>query len=117
MLTRNRLACSAAAAAVALLVAASAAAEPAVVPEDTPVQVHFSRRSEIRTEKGTELRLPPGYFFNEMAYDSVDLEMKRLQNAETRLTAENNSLRESDGPGWGTVWLVAGALALGVAAG
>ncbi len=56
---------------------------------------HFVRPSKLVTEKGAELRLPPGYFLDEKSWQERDLEMRRLQEQETRLGAENRSLRES----------------------
>jgi hypothetical protein len=42
-----------------------------------------------------DVELPPGYYFSEGAYNTLDAEVKRLQDAETRLGAENESLRKS----------------------
>ena len=52
------------------------------------------------------IALPVGFFLDESSYSKLDVEMKRLQDAETRLTAENTSLRQSAKawqPGWITV--------------
>ncbi len=64
------------------------------------------------------IQLSPGYFFDEPTYNKLDTEMKRLQDAETRLQAENESFRKFAAtwqPGWLTIGtaLVAG-VALGV---
>jgi hypothetical protein len=79
--------------------------------------LHLSTPSTGRTDGGTDLRLPPGYFLDEPTWGKLDVENKRLQNAETRLTAENKSLRTSASSisfGWKTL---ATALLVGVAAG
>lgn len=61
--------------------------------------------------------LAPGYYLDESAWATRDAELKRLQDAETRLAAENQSLRGAlDGwqPGWKTLVLtLASGLALG----
>ncbi len=61
--------------------------------------------SELKTEGGSDLHLPPGYFLDEPTFDRLDAETRRLQEAETRLTAENNSFRSTASswhPGWYT---------------
>lgn len=64
--------------------------------------------------------LPPGHFVNERAWSVLDTELRRLQDRETRLDAENRSLRESAAgwqPGWRTLAVtLATGVALGVAA-
>ena len=84
----------------ALLVAAGillACAAPAycdevvVAPGDPPVHVHSG--ATCRTDGGVDLRLPPGYYLPEQAWDDLDRETRRLQDQETRLTAENGRLR------------------------
>ncbi len=50
--------------------------------------------------------LPPGRFLDADTWQVLDLEVQRLQTVETRLTAENKSLRkdsESWQPGWKTL--------------
>ena len=48
-----------------------------------------------------DVELPPGYYFSEGAYTKLNSEMIRLQDAETRLGAENESLRKSaEGGSW-----------------
>jgi len=82
--------------------------------------VHLKSPSEVVTEKGSKLSLPPGYFLEEPDYDRLDVEMRRLQDAETRLGAENRSLRDSakdsDALGW-KFWttVVIGAFGAGIA--
>lgn len=98
-----------------MLSAARAAADPA--PADW---TRLRSASEVRTEAGSHVTLPPGYFLPEPAFERLDAELRRLQDAETRLKAENESLRASaawSGPGWGTVALVLGAAGAGIAAG
>lgn len=80
--------------------------------------VHLQTPSSVQTDGGTSLRLPPGYFVEERVWSDLDKELRRLQDAETRLTVENKSMRsslDSWQPGWVTltVSLVAG-IALGV---
>lgn len=83
-----------------------------------PTNLHMRSGSMCKTDGGTELTLPPGYFVDEPTHDVVDAEVKRLQDAETRLTAENASFRKSAAswqPGWVTLASVlAGGIALGV---
>lgn len=64
---------------------------------------------------GNSRGLPPGYFLPDESWNALDLELRRLQEAETRLSAENQSLRESaTPPRW---WWVAVGVAAGAAAG
>lgn len=78
---------------------------------------HVKSPSTLKTEKGSELTLPPGYFLDEQTWQERDLEMRRLQEQETRLVAENKSLRESaDFPPWASVALGALGIAVGVTA-
>jgi hypothetical protein len=70
-----------------------------------------------RTDGGSDLRLPPGYFYDVPAQTKLDDEMRRLQTAETRLTAENASFRKSAAawsPAW---WALAAATATGIVLG
>jgi hypothetical protein len=107
MLSKPRLAGIAIACAVTLL-PSHAIAEPEVL--------HIVKGAQCTTDGGTDLRLEPGYYLPEPTWVAVDVEMKRLQDVETRLTAENTYMREQ-GPGWGTLGIVAGALVVGMAAG
>lgn len=86
--------------------------------EDVPRPTHVKSPTQCRTERGTELSFPPGYFLPEPTWLRLDGEMKRLQEQETRLTAENLKLREltRSGAGRTLYWLGAGVL-LGIAAG
>lgn len=68
------------------LAARSAGGEPTL---------HLKTPSEVHTQGGTNLTLPPGYFMDEPTFDEKNAEMKRLQEQETRLGVENQSLRKS----------------------
>jgi hypothetical protein len=88
-----------------LLVTSSAYAEP----------VHIRSASTVTTRGGSTLQLPPGYFLDEDLWKKLDNEVKRLQDAETRLTAENKELkRTANGATWS---LVLGALVVGTVVG
>lgn len=103
-----------AAACVVHLLTTRAAAEPA------PPPWRFRQPPTITTPRGTVLELPPGYYLAEPTWSALDAELRRLQERETRLEAENTSLRKSTTerpPGWGTLALVTGALATGIAVG
>ena len=91
--------------AMVLAMSARAAADPIY---------HLKTPSTLKTDGGSELRLPPGYFLDEQTWQERDLELKVAQEARTRLKAENASLRKSaaDGPSvtfW-TVTFAVGAL-------
>lgn len=78
--------------------------------------LHIIAPSKIETAKGTKLELPPGYFLDEPTWKRLDDELKRLQVAEVRLTAENKSFRESAKdwrPSW---WLLGSAFVAGCTA-
>jgi hypothetical protein len=61
--------------------------------------------------------LPPGHFVDQNVWTALDTEIKRAQNAETRLAAENKALRES-ASGWQPGWrMLAGAILTGLAGG
>lgn len=79
--------------------------------------VHLKSPSKVETQAGSKLELPPGYFFDEAEKAALDVEMKRLQDQETRLAAENKSLRSSaDGISFG--WYALGSvIAVGFALG
>lgn len=94
---------------------AGAVADPAL---DAAV-VHFSSNIGVRTDtnRDEEIRLPPGYYLDEYTWKILDDEVKRLQDQEIRLGAENLSLRESASswqPGWKIVLIT---LTIGVAGG
>lgn len=130
-------------AAALLLVSARATAEPAlcpgcdperdalVVPEEfappvslpaaVPTAFLHMRKATTLVRDGVVLReLPPGYFLDDASFTKLDAELRRLQTIETRLTAENEELREGVAgwqPGWKllTFTLVAGLLGGGYA--
>ena len=97
-----------------LLAATVAAALMARDASGEPIY-HLKSPSTLKTEKGSELSLPPGYFLDEETWRERDFEMRRLQELETRLKAENKSLRESAGD---YPWLATGVVgAFGLAVG
>lgn len=75
---------------------------------------HVQSPSTLKTDGGSTLKLPPGYFMDEDTWKLRDTELKGLQEQSTRLRAENQSLRNSavDHP-----WLLAGISAVGTALG
>lgn len=103
-----------------------APATPATIVATTPTPatiaeaagyLHLASPSSVTTDGGSNLRLPPGYFFDEPAHAKLDVEFKRRGDAETRLTAENASLR-SQVSGWSPGWrTLLGALVVGAAGG
>lgn len=61
--------------------------------------------------------VPPGHFVDTGSWDKLDAELRRSQNAETGLRAENKSLRTAVSgwtPGWKTI---TAALVVGLAGG
>ena len=90
------------AAVLASLAPVGAAADPVTLEE--PVRKHVTVPSELHVGP-VVFRLPPVYLMSEGVKDALDLEVRRLQDAETRLTAENKSLRDGAGR-WGTVALI-----------
>lgn len=77
---------------------------------------HVRSASTCKTDSGYDLRLPPGYFVEEADWTKLDAEVRRLQDSETQLKAENESLKESIADG-GVGWqLLLGALISGAAA-
>ncbi len=99
------------------LLAARSSADVIVLPLPVNIRIHSNSTLITDTNPGVDLRLPPGYFMDEPTRDKLDGEVKRLQDAETRLKAENESLRDSSRhyfPGW-TVF--GAAFAAGLAGG
>lgn len=87
---------------------------------DPVTNVHIESSSHVTTVGGSELDLPPGFFLGEAARAALDTEVRRLQEAETRLTAENASLKASatDPAGWKPgLYTLATTFVLGMAAG
>lgn len=94
-----------------VLLTSTAAAEP---------PLRLTVPTTVSDGAGNSRSLPPGYFLTQDSWSALDLELRRLQEAETRLTAENESLRDAAGapPAWW--WVAAGVAAaagLGFAAG
>lgn len=70
---------------------------------------HIQSESTLISDGGSILRLPPGYFLPDAKFNALDLELRRLQEQEVRLDAENRSLRKSAetwSPGWKTLTAV-----------
>lgn len=80
-----------------------------------PVNLHVRSSSHLVTSGGTALDLPPGYFLDEPSHIKLDVEMRRLQTAETRLVAENKSLHSS--ADHAALYVVMIAVATGIAFG
>ncbi len=76
------------------------------------VPVHLKTSFTYSTDGGSTGRLPPGYFLDEQAWQERDLEMRRLQDQEKRLAAENRSLRESAATPSLTVAVIAATVGL-----
>jgi hypothetical protein len=91
-----------------LLLSSRAAAEP-------PTRITVPVTCEDASEPPNRLNLAPGYYLTEDTWGRLDGEVRRLQESEIRLRAENDSLRKSDAPPrW---WWIAGGIAAGAAAG
>ncbi len=114
----KRICCSARAVIVAtMLIAVRSAADPVPVLAPVPVPTHLASASAVHTDGGSDLRLPPGYFLPEPLWTKLNTETKRLQDTETRLAAENKSLRASTA-GWQPGWYVtAAAIGTGLVSG
>lgn len=68
-----------------MLVATSATAEP----------LRLRTASTVKTDGGSELRLPAGYFLEDELWEKLDAEVRRLQAVETSLKTENSELRQA----------------------
>jgi len=75
-----------------LLLACKASAQEQ--PSVSPNSIDTDRDSVVLELKGGKYELPAGYFFTRRAFTVSDTELRRLQDAETRLKAENGELRE-----------------------
>ena len=86
-----------------LLVSTVAVAEP----------IHFHSPSVIQSGD-IEMQLPPGYFLPEEDWLKLDTEIKRLQDIDTRLTAENDVLKKEvdKAPNLAAIGLVIGVAVL-----
>jgi hypothetical protein len=92
-----------------LLVYSRAAGEPLPIP-DRPAQLETW--GTLDTLGGSTLALPPGtWIVPEESWSTLDDELRRLQEAETRLTAQNQSLRSSAAD-FDRKWLWVGGSAL-----
>lgn len=99
-----RLSSALAAALAVSLLANSAAAEP--------LRIHTP--AHIVTEGGANVPVPPGRYLPEPEWERLDLEVKGIQNENTRLKAENKVFRDEPGPGWIVLGVLIGAFAGGV---
>lgn len=72
-----------------MLLASGAAAET----------THLRSPSTCQTDGGSSVRFPPGVFVPDPDWLRIDTEVRRLQDAETRLGAENRVLRDAAGGG------------------
>lgn len=98
------------------LVGVGGFADPAPVKGPTFVHLNSPRLACLGTQGDLKycVQLGQGYFMDEPTYSILDAEMRRLQDAETRLKAENASLRASTAgwqPGWMTLMFAAAATA------
>lgn len=101
--------------AVAICLESRATAEPY---EPKPGEtLHLKTPSTAKTDGGTDLRLPPGYFLDEKTHGALDVEMKRLQDVETRLNAENKSMRARLASWQPGLYVLGTALVVGFSAG
>lgn len=110
---------------VLLVAARGAAGQPA--PDAGPAEVEVEPDEPLQFVVGPRctvgpvaVSLAPGRFLPEPVWSRLDAEVRRLQDAETRLGAENASFRKQAaeaGPGWGTVALVVAAIVGGTVAG
>ncbi len=83
---------------------------PATLTPDLSKPLQLLSGSVVETDGGSDLRLPPGRFLTEPVWSKFDAEIRRLQNAETNLTAQNKSLQAALGgwqPGWWTLLTMA----------
>lgn len=86
--------------------------------QPAPESLRFKSAATCTTAAGNTAELSPGsVVFPGASFDLLETELERLQTTETRLTAENSSLRASaaEGPGWGTLTLIVLSLTAGIA--
>lgn len=79
--------------------------------------LHMRSTSHCVTTGGTSLDLPVGYYFDEPAYDTLNVEVKRLQDSETSLKAQNDDLRKSLDSWQPGIYTIGIAAVVGIAAG
>jgi len=102
-----------------LVLARTAAGDPEIPAEVSETPIHLVRGAQCRTLGGADLTLradttilQPGQ------WETLDAALRSAQTAETRLAAENRSLRASaEGSRWGSLWPVAVSFAVGVGMG
>lgn len=87
---------------------------PTSVVADLGKYLHIDSAFHYKTQGGSEGDLAAGFYFDQAEHDRVEKEWHRLQDSETRLTAENASMKKTLA-GWQPGWYVlAGALLGGV---
>jgi hypothetical protein len=96
-----------------LLLTHGAAAEP---PSPDPLPVRTHSPGTLHTDGGSTLRLPPVVILSHPQWNALDDELRRAQDAETRLGAENDVLRRRSTRMPGALPVI-GALALGIVIG
>lgn len=87
---------------------------------DLSKPLHFRLSPTITSAGGRILVPPPGYYIADADFARLDAELRRAQDAETRLSAENLSLRASarESGGLRPVLVIAGlAFAAGMGVG
>ena len=99
---------------------ARVAADPlAACKPSEPCHLRMREDTTLTKDDGTQYRLPPGHFYDVPTWTGLNDEVIRLQNQETRLKSENQSLRGSLAgwqPGWLTV-MVAITFGVGIGVG
>lgn len=91
--------------ATVLALTTSAAADPIPAPGRVPHLIMREPRVLCKPDTDPPVcrTVPAGRYLDEPAWQTLDTEVRRLQAAETRLTAENKSLRGAVSgwqPGW-----------------
>lgn len=102
-----------------LLLASTAHAQPC--PDDGQARadiletpLHFHTPFTATSARGVRYHLPPAFVVSELSWETIDAEMKTLQTARTRLTAENRELRDAPAVQPGIAgYLVLAGIALG----
>ena len=101
------------------IVTSAGSAQPTPDPAPPFVHLHSPRLACLgnQSEPSGCIRLPAGYFLDEPTYDKLDVSVKALQDAKTKLEAENANLRKTVStwqPGWKSLLVTTlTALALG----